>query len=215
MAHRVAGLMAASFAALGFMSGAAAAHPHVWVDAKAEIVFENGRVAGVRHAWTFDDMYSAFLVQGIGKIPSSPTEEELRPIAKANIENLPEFEFFTFMKAAGGKVEFGAARDYSMSLDKEKLATLKFYLPLKTPVALDPTFKFQVYDPNYFVAFTLEKVSSIRLTRAPAGCTPRMIAPQTLSDADIKILEDSQASGQAPGVEFGLKMAGHLVIECR
>jgi ABC-type uncharacterized transport system substrate-binding protein len=215
MATRLAAIaLTAGMAMMGAVAPASA-HPHVWVDVNAELVFSQGKVVGVRHAWTFDDMYSAFVTQGVGKNPSAPTPAELQPLAKSNVENLKEFEYFTFMKTEGAQTVFGDPTDYSMAQDAKKQVTLKFTLPLKAPAALDDTFKFQVFDPNYFVAFTLEKEAAVRLVGAPAGCAHKMIAPETLSEADIKTLEESAASGQAPGVDFGMKMAGYLVIKCR
>jgi ABC-type uncharacterized transport system substrate-binding protein len=47
--------------ALALGAGAAQAHPHVWVTAASELVFTtDGSITGVRHAWTFDDMFSAY-----------------------------------------------------------------------------------------------------------------------------------------------------------
>ena len=47
-------------------AGSAMAHPHVWVTMKSELVYAaDGSVTGVRHAWTFDDMFSAYATQGI------------------------------------------------------------------------------------------------------------------------------------------------------
>ena len=42
------------------------AHPHVWVTMTEELLYApDGSVTGVRHAWTFDDMFSAFATQGL------------------------------------------------------------------------------------------------------------------------------------------------------
>jgi len=46
-------------------AGTVQAHPHVWVTAKAQIVYADGKVTGVRHAWSFDPEYSAFVTQGL------------------------------------------------------------------------------------------------------------------------------------------------------
>jgi ABC-type uncharacterized transport system substrate-binding protein len=44
---------------------AAQAHPHVWVMMVTELLYAaDGSVSGVRQAWTFDDMYSAFATTG-------------------------------------------------------------------------------------------------------------------------------------------------------
>src|SRR5271170_6988472 len=42
------------------------AHPHVWATMKTELVYvPDGSMTAVRHAWTFDDVYSAFATPGI------------------------------------------------------------------------------------------------------------------------------------------------------
>ena len=49
--------------------GTASAHPHVWVKATSQIMYaEDGSIKGIRHAGTFDDMFSTYAVQGI-RIP--------------------------------------------------------------------------------------------------------------------------------------------------
>ena len=46
------------------LPGSASAHPHVWVQVTSQIVYDSeGKAAAVRHAWKFDDMYSAFAVE--------------------------------------------------------------------------------------------------------------------------------------------------------
>ena len=53
------GLLLAGLVVLG--GGAAQAHPHVWITATSELLYApDGSITGVRHAWTFDDMFSVF-----------------------------------------------------------------------------------------------------------------------------------------------------------
>ena len=52
----VLALLVAGFVALG--AATAEAHPHVWITAKSELIYApDGTITGVRHAWTFDDMF--------------------------------------------------------------------------------------------------------------------------------------------------------------
>ena len=62
----------------------ARAHPHVWVTMNTELVYApDGTITGVRQAWAFDDMFSAFAVQGLeSKVKEKFTREELAPLAK-------------------------------------------------------------------------------------------------------------------------------------
>src|SRR5215475_6221406 len=92
--------IATALAALAGAATAASAHPHVWVTMKSELVFApDGTVTGVRHAWTFDDMFSAFATQGIeAKKKGEFTREELAPLAEVNVTSLKEFDYFTYAK---------------------------------------------------------------------------------------------------------------------
>ena len=112
----------------------AEAHPHVWITAKSEVVYApDGSMTGVRHAWTFDEMFTTYALQGLAtKTKGVYTREELAPLAQTNVESLKEFNFFTFAKADGKKEKFAEPVDYFLEY-KDSALTLHFMLPLKTP----------------------------------------------------------------------------------
>ncbi|MBE7220717.1 MAG: DUF1007 family protein, partial [Caulobacteraceae bacterium] len=146
------GLFAVLAAALG--AGAAQAHPHVFVTAREQVLFgADGKVTGVRADWTFDDMYSSFVTQGLGTPGQLLTKEELAPLAKTNVESLAEFGYFTVAKLSGHALPFDPPVDYWLDESPDKLVTLHFTLPLKQPVRPVPALNVQVYDPTYFVDF--------------------------------------------------------------
>jgi ABC-type uncharacterized transport system substrate-binding protein len=109
---------------------AAFAHPHVWVTAKSEIIFApDGSIAGVRHAWTFDDMFSAYALQGVATAKKGVfTRAELAPLALTNVEALKDFAYFTFARAESKKQSFAEPTDYYLEC-KNDLLTLHFTLP--------------------------------------------------------------------------------------
>ena len=79
--------------ALASAASPAEAHPHVWITATSELIYApDGALSSVRHAWTFDDMYSSFAVQGLeSKTKGVFSREELAPLAQTNAEALKEF----------------------------------------------------------------------------------------------------------------------------
>ena len=123
----------------------AEAHPHVWIQSKAVILYdEAGRVTGIRHAWTFDEAYSAFAVQGFEKGADGAFKAaQMAELAKLNVESLAESGYFTLAKANGAKVPFAEPTNYGTSFDKGAL-TLRFDLPLKTPAKADRAFLLEV-----------------------------------------------------------------------
>ncbi|HUN98685.1 MAG TPA: DUF1007 family protein [Bradyrhizobium sp.] len=82
------------------------AHPHVWVTIHSDVLYgEDGAMIGVRHVWTFDDMYSAFELQGVPHVEKGQyTRHELGSLAHLNVTSMTDYDFFTFVRA-----EIGAA----------------------------------------------------------------------------------------------------------
>ena len=193
----------------------AAAHPHVWVSAREQVIFDaKGEIEAIRHAWTFDEMYSAFVTEGQGKDGQLMTKEELAPLAKSNVESLAEFDFFTYAKVANAKIEFGMPIDYSLEQRKDKLVVLHFTLPLKTPASASKAFSFQVYDPTYFVAFEMEQQDPVGMAGAPKGCSVNLLGSKPLATDDTKKLSESFFSGLSPGYDFGVKLASRIIVAC-
>lgn len=194
---------------------AARAHPHVWVAVRSEVVFgADGKIIGLRNAWEFDEMYSAFAVQGLGKDGKPPTREELAPLAKTNVESLAEFDYFTYAKQGGAKVAFKAPEDVYLEANDKKIVTLHYFLPLETPVTAKKSFSFQVYDPTYFVAFAFEKKDPVKLAAAPAGCSVSLVEPAPLVAADNQKLSEAFFQNMSPGADFGMKLATRAIVAC-
>src|SRR6266699_80563 len=133
---------------------AALAHPHVWVTMKSELIYApDGSVTGVRHAWSFDEMFSTFATQGLEtKQKGVFTREDLAPLAEVNVTSLKEYEFFTVAKANGKKSDFSDPVDYWLEL-KDGALTLHFTLPFKAPVKAH-NLELAIYDPTWFVDFS-------------------------------------------------------------
>lgn len=193
----------------------AGAHPHVWIAARAQILFTpDGKIAAIRHSWTFDEMYSAFAMQGLGTDGKPPTSAQLAPLAKTNVDSLAEFQYFTVAKTGPRMYEFGAPRDYELEADDKKQVTLRFTLPLKEPVSAKKPFMLMVYDPTYFVDIELEKTDPVTMKDAPAGCSLTTLRPDPLTSSDSGKLSESFFSGLSPGADFGVKMATRSIVAC-
>ena len=192
----------------------AAAHPHVFVVVKSQLLFDGqGRLVAIRQAWTFDDMYSAFATTGLNADGKPASAQQLQPLADQNVGDLAEFNYFTALRAPGQKIEYGKPTDISMSEDQKKLVTLRFTVPLKQPASAGKAITLQVYDPTYFVSFDFDK-DGVALIGAPAGCSLNLVQPTPLADTEAKRLNEAFFSGLSPGADFGVKMASRAIIAC-
>lgn len=179
-------------------NGPAGAHPHVWVTVRDEVVIENNQITGVRHEWTFDDMYTAMAIEGLDKNKDGKySREELQELAQTNIDGLKDFENFTYASIARIKVLFGAPRDYYLEHDNN-LLRLHFFLPLATTVAAaTPHFRVMVTDPSFFIGFEFDKDLPVKLSKgAPANCSASLAQEQ--EGTDQKDLNQAFATQMAP-----------------
>jgi ABC-type uncharacterized transport system substrate-binding protein len=206
----------AAGAALAAATLAASAHPHVWVVAKSSVVYApDGTVVGIRHAWSFDDMYSAFATQGLDqKTKGVFTREELQPLAQVNVESLKEYDFFTFAKTDGKKAVFDEPKDYHLEFNtKDSVLTLHFLLPLKKPIKMQ-MLTLEVFDPSYFIDFQFAEKDAAALVGAPAGCLINVGKPQEMSKELAQRLAEIPPGGQIPENSFGAAFANKISVKC-
>jgi ABC-type uncharacterized transport system substrate-binding protein len=203
-------LLVAGGIALG--ASTAQAHPHVWITAISELIYApDGSITGVRHAWTFDEMFASYALQGIEtKTKGAYSREELKPLAQTNVESLKEYAFFTFAKADGKKEKFQEPVDYYLEY-KDAALTLHFTLPLKTPVK-PKQLVVEVYDPSYFIDFQMADKDPIKLVGAPAGCAMKFQRPNDGSVAAQKIGEQNFLNGD--NSNYGMMFANKITVEC-
>jgi len=197
------------------LCGATAAeeHPHVWITSVSELLYApDGTLTGVRHAWTFDDMFSTYALQGIEtKKKGVYTREELAPLAQTNAEALKEFSYFTFAKADGKREKFEDPIDYFLDYSNGQL-TLHFTLPVKTPfkarqLVLD------VFDRSFFIDFKMAEKDPVKLVGAPKGCKMQLQRPNDGSANAQGLNEQSFASGGA-NANFGMMFANKITVDC-
>jgi ABC-type uncharacterized transport system substrate-binding protein len=212
MISRILRPLALGLLALSFAASAAQAHPHVYVTMKSEIVYDaEGRMTGIRHHWTFDDMFSSYATQGLeSKEKGKFTREELQPLAEVNVTSLKEFDFFTQGKMDGKKAEFEQPVDYFLE-QKDDLLTLHFTLPLKTPAATK-TIDLDIYDPLYFVAFEFADKEPITLKGAPSSC--KISTVKLGDDTQAKSLSESIFARPDPNNPFGAQFANKIGVKC-
>ena len=193
----------------------ARAHPHVWVTMHSQVVYAaDGSATGVRHAWSFDDMFSAFATQGYdGKVKGQFSREELAPLAKVNVESLKEFDYFTYATADGDKLRMkDPLPDYHLDFTNQVL-TLHFTLPFEKPVKAK-RLHLEIYDPTIFVDFSFAKDRPAQLSGAPAGCKLDVALPREMTFAEGKALSQIPADQKNTSMAWGAQFANKILVNC-
>ena len=214
---------AALAALLASMAAAApaGAHPHVWIEMRSDVVFnDQGQITAMNLMWTFDDAYAQMALDGLdtnGDGVYSPTE--IDPLTKENIASLKDYGFFTVMRYNGQKQEIGEVTQYGQIWSNEKLQ-LHMQVPLKSPV--DPMkgeFSAKVYDPDFFIAMDYAKDEPVTVIGAmPKTC--ELVVKPVPTDAEI---EATRAMLSTKGPEwkpendedFGALFAQPVTVKCK
>ena len=209
--HRLLGLFLLA-AGIAFGAAPAEAHPHVWIVAKSEVMYApDGSITGMRHAWTFDEMFTTYALQGIAtKTKGVYTREELAPLAQTNVESLKEFNFFTFAKADGKKTKFEEPVDYFLE-HKDGALTLHFVLPLKAPVTAKQL-ALEVFDPSYFIDFKFDDKDPVKLVGAPAACQMQFQRPNDETANTQRLNEQNFMNGD--NSNYGAMFANKIMVNC-
>ncbi|MCR6673948.1 DUF1007 family protein [Devosia ginsengisoli] len=164
----------------------ATAHPHIFIDAKVAVVFDaSGAVAGLRHAWTFDTAFSAWMVQGLdtnGDRETSP--DELQELADENMVGLADYGFYTYAGEGDALMAFTPGGDQRMVYQDGRV-TLTYSADAVTSMPVSGRFELAVYDPEYYVAIGFAGVGDVTLENAPASCSALLEPPKPM-DPDVE-----------------------------
>lgn len=184
MISKVAMVAVAAVSILG-PAWPAMAHPHVFADGHVvldlDVIHE---LMAVKNEWTFDAPFSAFAVTGLDKNHNGKLEPaELKPLAETSMKSLADYHFFTWVTSKGAEIELSSPRDYTYRFAGGRLI-VSFTMPLKVPAPIDDDLRIEVYDPEYFVAYTFPDHGSVKTEGGPPGCRATYIPPKPL-DAQI------------------------------
>jgi ABC-type uncharacterized transport system substrate-binding protein len=204
-------------ACAGLIATDVQAHPHVWVTMTTELVYApDGSATAIRHAWTFDDMFSAFATQRIAaRVKGQFTRAELQPLAQTNIESLKEYAYFTYAQIDGRmqKDAFGKPLDCWLDYDpKGTVLTLHFTLPFKKPVKAN-RLTVEIYDPEFFIDFGFADKNPVRLVGAPPQCIFADKKPDDGFFSSALRLDKSFMTSEA-NVGMGMNFANKISVTC-
>lgn len=156
----------------------AMAHPHVFVDASIEVIFDTqNRATGLRIGWTYDDLFSLMIVEDRGLDPDY--DAVLTDAAQAQLVGFDMqwdagYPGDTYALMADKPLMLSGPTDVQGSYSDGKI-TSTHLRTFATPVTLgaDPLVV-QVYDPTYYTSYTI--VAPPVLTGA-TGCTVSVVEP--------------------------------------
>ncbi|MDJ0613324.1 MAG: DUF1007 family protein [Rhizobiaceae bacterium] len=164
--------------ALMSLSVAAAAHPHVFIDANIEIVrSDEGKFTELRHVWRFDELFSATIIldfdtDGDDKL----NEAELKVVTDTIHKSISEFDFFTAIRVGGKPVDFYEPDELKAYFEDGQMIMLLEVEPAKPQDLSKEPVRISISDTSFYVAFDYD-VQNISVSGNKNGCKAEVVHP--------------------------------------
>lgn len=195
---------------------AASAHPHVFAEARLEVVIgDHGNITEFRHVWRFDELFSATVLlefDANGDLKFAP--EELMQVGKIVHDSLGDFDYYTFISS--NDTEVAIATPDAIHVDYQDGQLLMFFtVQPEADLLLKGHLSFGVYDPTMYTAIEFINDSDLVIEGNMRGCSSEVVRP----DPDEVIAENLDSLTEAfyegaDANDFSKFFATRLELKC-
>lgn len=207
----------AAVAALLLAPAAASAHPHIFVEARLEVVAgDNGQIAELRNVWRFDEVFSSSVLLDFDKNSNLKLDpDELKAVGKTVRQSLADFDYYTNMTDNGKHIEVSPPDVINVDFKDHQLLMF-FAVKPATPIPLKGTLSFGVYDPSLYTSidFATDK-DMVLIGNGFKTCTHKVVRP----DPDQVIAQNQKSLTDAffndpTGTNMSKLFATRIDITC-
>jgi ABC-type uncharacterized transport system substrate-binding protein len=207
---------ALAFLALVASTVPASVHPHVFAEARLDVVVNPDQtVKSLRHLWRFDDVFSStVLVEFDANGDLKLDDAELQEVSKTIHESLADYNYFQLVTVDGKDVTMKPPARLMANFENEQLIVLfesepGENLPLKGKVG------FGVYDPTFYTAIDFTEDENMAVKELPGSCERAVIRP----DPDQAIAQNQASLTEAffndpAGTDLSKIFATRLELTC-
>ena len=159
----------ATLAALSF-TGAAEAHPDITMECHLLFHVEDGKVAGIGESWTFDETFSAQLLEDYDEDRDGTfSETETAAIRDETFANLLPAHYFTYLTVDGHEIASPEPFGFR-AMAEGGVVTFSFGMKLAEPVAPGSSrLGVEIKDTDFAVSAVMAPSEPLYIQGAPDG----------------------------------------------
>lgn len=204
-------------ALLGLAPLPALAHPHIFVDARLEVLSDDqGNLVELRHVWRFDEMFSSSVLLDFDKNGDLKLDEhELAELGETMRTSLADFHYFTTITQDGKTIPIAKPDVIHVTYQDQQVLAFFAVKPQK-PLHLKGKLTFGVYDPSLYTAIDFpDDKDLVAEGKGFAACKHRVVRP----DPDEVIAENKDSLTAAffndpTGTDMTKLFATKLEVTC-
>lgn len=136
------------------------AHAHIFIDYSLAAEFEEGGLKGMRVAWSFDRMYSSFIIQQFDKDKDrNLSQEEVAGIRNSAFHDLAKDAFFAHITHGRKKIRVPTPTEFNAKIiGNQDVVQYTFFLPIQVMAnEKDQRVSLFFFDPVIYVSFTISR----------------------------------------------------------
>lgn len=196
----------------------APAHPHVFAEARLDVVLADDRqsVTALRHVWRFDDLFTSTVLMEFDKNADLKLDDsELKEVSDTIFASLAEYNYFQLVTVDGKEVKMKAPAALMANFDNDQLIVL-FESEPEAPVELHGKIDFGVYDPTFYTAIDFTEDANMAVANLPEICVRTVIRPDpdTVLAQNQKTLTDAFFNDPT-GTDMSKIFATKLELTCQ
>ncbi len=190
------------------------AHPHVFIDAGIEVLFNaSGQAEALQITWVYDDLYSMLVIGERGLDPDF--DGVLTPAEQAALSGFDmnwdaDFPGDTYAILGTAPIALSRPEEWTADFSDNRLRSThvrRFAKPVDMGTA---PLVVQVYDPSFYTSYTVALPSV--LTGAPGTCQSEVFTPDRAA-ADAVLAAAMQEYSGTEGLEGDFPAVGAAYAE--
>jgi ABC-type uncharacterized transport system substrate-binding protein len=137
-------------------------HPHVFMDTRIEVAYDDEGVSGFWITWRFDKVFTAGILMDFDR----DKDERLTPDEVAQVEanafsNLVNYNYFVYIRSSRGLHRPSAVREFTAYMEQGRVH-YRFFVPYSLPVG-GPAVEINlaVYDDTFFCDIGYAEVAPV------------------------------------------------------
>lgn len=169
----------AGLAAALILPAQAFAHPHIFAEARLEVVSDDtGHISQLRNVWRFDELFSASVLLDFDKNSNATLDpDELAEVGQTVLDSLSEYNYYTTIYDNGKLVK--VSKPDAIHADfKDNQLLLIFAVKPAEPMPLKGTMSFGIYDPTLYTAIDFPSDGDLAVVGDKlAACKHKVVRP--------------------------------------
>lgn len=202
---------------LSLLPAVAFAHPHVFVEARLEVVAgDDGTISELRNVWRFDEVFSSSVVMDFDKNTDLKLDpNELAEVGKTVRDSLVDYDYYMNLTIDGKNIKVQQPDIIHVDYKQGQLLMFFAVKPAET-MPLKGRLTFGVYDPTLYTSIDFPTDNELVLVGdALKSCKHQVVRP----DADQVIAENKQSLTDAffndpTGTNMSKLFATRLDVTC-